>query len=254
MGSAAVDVERRSPKAFRLVAGVLGVVLAILVVPYTVFAMVSDDPEQTIHRFHNTAGSTSTLIVVAALFVVTWRPGRNTASMQLLIVAAIVSVIAGLLGSDLVHGLYFLPGVFVAILYALDPWKPDVRHIGSLRFGVLGVAVVAAVPAVAYALTQAALQRHALPGDVHAQMDHYSGVALTALAMPATVAVAGLGTPGWRLVGRIGAAAFVVFGFAGVAYSTRMSAPEVGWAWASVVAGAATIVATEAEARRAAGS
>jgi hypothetical protein len=67
MGSAAVDGTSRSPKAIRVVAGVLGIVLTLLFVPYTVYAMVAGDPEQTIHRFHNTAGSTSTLIVGASL-------------------------------------------------------------------------------------------------------------------------------------------------------------------------------------------
>jgi hypothetical protein len=102
--------------------------------------------------------------------------------------------------------------------------------------------VVAAIPAAADALTQTALQRRALPNDVHAQMDHYSGVVLSALEMPATLAVAALGV----------AAAFLVFGLSGLAYSTYMSVADVGWSWASGFAGIATIVTVETWARRAA--
>jgi hypothetical protein len=240
----------RVPRAFRIVAGVLGVLLVLLVVPYSVIAMVSGDPEQTVHRFHNTAGGVSTLILAAALVALAWRPAQNAASMQVLVVAALVSVAAGLLAGDLVDGVYFIPVVFVAILYALAPWKRSVWRVATVRPGLAGIAVVAAFPAVAYALTQAALQRDAMPGDVHAQMHHFSGVALTALAMPATLLVAAIGGPGWRLVAWIAAAAFLAFGLAGLAYSSYVSAPDVAWSWASIGASVATLVVGETHARR----
>jgi fucose 4-O-acetylase-like acetyltransferase len=247
---AATDGSRGRVKALRIVAGVLGVLVVLLVVPFAVASIVSAGADQTIHRFHNAAGSVSSLILAAALLVLAWRPSANGASMQLLIAAAVVSVIAGFLGGDLITGLYFIPAVAAAIVVALYPWRTEAWRAGTVRWSLLALAVVAAVPSVAYALTQGALQRNALAGDVHAEMHHYSGIAVTALAMPATLLVAVLGTRGWRLVAWIGGASFVLFGLSAVVYDGYVSAPAAGWGWAALACGLAAIAAVELEERR----
>lgn len=246
---AATDGSPGRVKALRIVAGVLGVLVVLLVVPFAVASIVSAGADQTIHRFHNAAGSVSSLIFASALLVVAWRPA-NVASIQLLIAAAVVSVIAGVLGGDVITGLYFIPAVAAAIVVALYPWRTEAWRVGTVRWSLLALAVVAAVPSVAYALTQGALQRNALAGDVHAEMHHYSGIAVTALAMPATLLVAVLGTRGWRLVAWIGGASFVLFGLSAVVYDGYVSAPAAGWGWAALACGLAAIAGVELEERR----
>jgi hypothetical protein len=248
-GSTARPTARRG---FRIAATVLAVLLILLTVPFAVGSIISSDPEQTIHRFHNTGGSVPTLILAAALVLVAWRPA-DVVGMQLFVLGAIVSAVVGLVAGDLFTGLQFVGLVLAAILLALYPARADVWRVRSVRPTLLAAALIAAVPAVAYALTQASLQRHGTSLDVHAQMHHYSGSAVAALALPATVLVAAVGSGGWRAVGWIGAAAFVLFGVSALAYSTYVSAPDVVWSWASIVGGIVVLALTELEARRPSG-
>jgi hypothetical protein len=243
-------VEARSKgRAFRIVAGLLGVLLLLLTIPFAIVSMVSSDVSQTIHRFHTTGVSVPSLILAAALLILAVRPNA-IASMQLFVTGAFVSLVVGLVAGDLFTGLLFIGVVLAAIVLALYPARPEVWRAGGPRLTLVVAAVIAAIPAIAYALTQASLQRHAIPGDPHGDAHHYSGAAVAAVALPATVLIAGVGRAGWRVVGWIGAAAFAVFGLAGVAYSTHVSAPDTVWAWGSVAAGILVLLLTELEARR----
>jgi hypothetical protein len=236
-------------RAFRITAGVLGVLLIGLSVPFAIASIASSDPAQTIHRFHNTAGAVPTLILAAALLVLARRPG-DIAEMQLFVVGAIASALVGVVAGDLFTGLLFLGVVLAVVLLWLYPARAQVWRVAGPRLALVAAAVVVAVPAVAYALTQAALQRHALPGDPHGDAHHYSGAAVAAVALPATVLVAAIGGAGWRVVGWIAGAALIVFGVSAAAFSTYTSAPDVVWSWASVVAGVVVLVLSELESRR----
>jgi hypothetical protein len=251
---ASLDGTPRSPKALRILAAVLGSLIVLLVAPFAIGAMVPGEPTDTVHRFHLTAGAVPSLVLAAGFVLLARRPRESPAAMQLLVAAAGTSILVGLLAGDLVASLGFLPVVFVAIVYALDPWKREVWRAPAVQPALAIAALAVAVPAIAYALTQAALQRHGIGGDVHVDMHHYSLVALAAVAMPVMVLVAALGAAGWRAVGWLGSAALVVFGVSGLAYSSYTSAPDVGWSWASVAAGVAVVVVTEAQARRAVAS
>jgi hypothetical protein len=236
-------------RAFRITAGVFGVLLVALSVPFAITSIVSSDPNQTIHRFHTTGGAVPSLILAAALLVLAWRP-EEVAAMQLLVVAAVVSVLVGVVAGDLFSGLLFVGVVLAAILLALYPARGTVWRITRPRISLLVVAILAAIPAIAYALTQAALQRHALPGDPHGDAHHYSAAAVAALSLPATVLVAAVGGTGWRIVGWIAAVALVLFGLASLAFSTYTSAPDPAWSWACIGAGVIVAVLTELETRR----
>jgi fucose 4-O-acetylase-like acetyltransferase len=246
-----VAAQEPSPgaRAFRIVATVLGVALLALTVPFAIIATESDDPTQTIHRFHATGGAVPSLILAAALFVLAWRPGA-VAAMQLFVAGAIVSLLVGLIAGDLFTGLLFLGVVLAAILLALYPNRGEVRRTGGPRLSLVAVAVLAFVPAIAYALAQASLQRHGTSLDPHADMHHYSGAAVAAVSLPATVLVAGIGRAAWRIVGWIGAAALVLFGVSGLAFSDYVSAPDPAWCWASVATAVVVFALTESEARR----
>jgi fucose 4-O-acetylase-like acetyltransferase len=237
-------------RAFRIVSAILGVLLVALSVPFAIVAIVSDDPSQTIHRFHTTGGSVPSLVLAAALLVLAWRPDA-VAAMQLFVAGAIVSALVGLVSGDFFTGLLFVGAVLAAILLALYPRRGEVWRIARPRIALLAVGVLAAVPAIAYALTQASLQRHAIPGDPHGDAHHYSGAAVAAVALPATVLVAAFGGAGRRIVGWIGAAALVLFGLSGLAFSSYVSAPDPVWSWASIAAGVVVAVATEVGARSA---
>jgi hypothetical protein len=244
------SVETRTPgRAFRISAAAFGILLLLLTVPFAIGVIVTEDPAQTIHRYHVTSQSVSTAILAAALLVLAWRPDA-VAAFQLFVAGAIVSVLVGLLAGDLFPGLYFVGVLLAAILFALYPWGAEALRVNGPRVGLISAAVLAGIPAIAYALTQASLQRHGSIVDPHVEMHHYSGVALAAVALPATALVAAIGDAGWRIVGWIAACASVLFGWAGVAFSTYPSAPESLWSWASVAGGVVVLVLTEFEARR----
>lgn len=248
------DAPRPGTKAFGIVAVTVGVLLILFVLPYAVVSSVSDAADQTIHRFHNTAGGIATLILAAALLVLARRPSASPAAIQLLAVGGAVSLIAGVLGGDVVTGLYVVPAVVAGVLVAIDPWRAEALRTGTVHRSLIVLAALTAVPLIAYALTQTGFQRDAMPGDPHAEMHHYSGVAVTALALPATILVAALGARGWRAVAWIGGVGFVVFGLVSLAFAGHVSAPDEGWAWAAVAAGLAAIGAGEVQARRSAPS
>jgi hypothetical protein len=228
---------------------VLAVLLVGLTVPFAIVSVVSNDPEQVVHRFHLTAGAVPTLVLAAALLVLAWRPDE-IAALQLFVVGAGVALVVGLVSGDVVSGFSFVGVVLAAILLALYPARTDVWRVVGPRLALLGAAIVTAVPFIAYALAQASLQRNGSPLDPHVEMHHYSGVAVAAVALPATVLVAAIGGTGWRVVGWIAAAGFVLFGAFGLAWSTYVSAPDRAWSWASVGAGLAVLALTEFEVRR----
>ena len=236
-------------RGFRIVCGVLGVLLLLLTVPFAIVSIVSSDASQTMHRFHTTGAAVPSLILAAALLVLAARPPA-VAAMQLFVMGAFVSLLVGLVAGDLFTGLLVVGVVLAAIVLALYPRRAEVWRVAGPRVSLVAVAAIASVPAIACALTQASLQRHAIPGDPHGDAHHYSGAAVAALALPATVLVAALGRAGWRVVGWVGAGAFVLFGAAGLAFSTYTSAPDAVWAWASVGAGILVLALTELEARR----
>jgi len=239
------SVETRGVgRAFRITTAILGALLIALTVPFAVAAIASSDPSQTMHRFHATGGGVPTLILAAALLVLAWRPDL-VASMQLFVAGAVVSLLVGIVAGDVFSGLLFLGIVLAAVVLALYPSRSAVWRLARPRLALLAIATAAAVPAVAYALTQAAFQRHAIPGDPHGDAHHYSGAAVAALVLSATALVAALGGRGWRIVGWIGAAAFALFGASALAFSSYMSAPEPVWAGASIAAGVALAVVTE---------
>jgi hypothetical protein len=244
-----VAETRRAGRAFRVVAGVLGGLLLLLTIPFAVLSIVSSDVSEAIHRFHTTGGAVPSLVLAAALLILAARPGA-VASLQLFVVGGIVSLVVGLLAGDLVTGLLVVGPILAAIVLALYPNRSLVWRASRPRLVLVGTAVIAAIPAIAYALTQASLQRHAIAGDPHGDAHHYSGAAVAAVALPATVFVAALGRVGWRAVAWIGSAAFVLFGLASVAYSTYTSAPDAVWGWASVATGAVVLLVAELEARR----
>ncbi len=113
----------------------------------------------------------------------------------------------------------------------------------------VGLALVAAVPLVPYALDAAAAQRAG--GSLNAELGGYTGATVWALALLAVVAVAALRSRGWRLPALSAAAAAAVMGVAGVLWPAVPSSLGVlggfaALAWAGALL--AVVVTTRDEA------
>lgn len=244
MSSTAGSRTSGSGRALRIIAGVFGVLLMALVVFFVVTTFT--DPDERIHAVHNTAGAVSYLILAAAMLALAIAPRRYVASMHILAIGAVVSIVAGLLGGDLITGGYFVSLIVVAILAALYPARDAIARIDRPIWPIVLVAVLAAAPLIGYAMTQGALQRDAvIPGDPHAELHNYSQMAVTSLALVGTLVAAGLGAPGWRTAAWIGGSALVLFGLLALVFNDDVGAPEPIWSWLAVLAGAASIAAAE---------
>jgi len=233
---------------FRVVAGLFAFITALFSVLF-VIQTITDDTKK-VHTVHNYSGLCAYVAILAAgLALAAWRPERMIAPFQAAAAASIAMVIAGLLGADLVEGSYLVPLVVVVVLWLLHPARSAVLRIGTPRVAMLVLTVAAAVPSVAYALTQAALERNALPGDPHTEFHHYSGMAATVLMLTAAALVASLGSAGSRVVAWLAGLGMALLGLISVVYPDHTSALASPWSWLVVAWGVVFVAVAEAWAR-----
>lgn len=174
----AVGSSRAKTRAFRIVAGFLGV---IAFVPSAVFVLGSYTVEsQDIHLVHNLSGLAGFgMVFGAAGIAMAARPEDSGAAFRAVAVSAVLSLGAGLLAGDVVTGFWFVGIVFAVALYLLHPDRGDTARVRPAWSPLLAIAVVALVVALVYGVDQAALQRNGIPAlDPHADLHHYSGMAV----------------------------------------------------------------------------
>ena len=234
--------------AFRIVAAVLGILLTVVQVAFTVPSLGSGD--QQIHVVHNLVGvATTTMTAAVPMLLLAWRP-RQVALLRLVVATGIATLVGAALSGLLVSTL--LIGVIPPIvLMALSADRRDVVRFGPPVLGLLAIAIVATVPAVIEAVRQGDLQGGHLQGDEHIEFLHYAGMAIGVLALwigalwsafPARAA-----RTARDLVG-LGAA---MLGITSLAYPDRVGAMDTTWAVAVLVLGIVYVVVAEMVARRA---
>jgi hypothetical protein len=234
--------------AFRVVAWLFALAMGGFGLLFAIGSMT--DPEEDLHAIHNVGGLAGYAVVLAAgLALAGWRPRSQIAAFQAAAAGAVAAGVAGLLGGDLLSGASAAPLVVVAILVALHPARAEVLRVGRPSVPLLALTALALVPSVAYALTQTSLQRHAVAGDPHGDMDHYSGAGATVLILVLAALVASLGSRGSRVVAWLVGVGAVLHGVASLAYAGHVSALDTPWAWLSVAWGVAFVVAGELRSR-----
>jgi hypothetical protein len=222
--------------AFRVAGVLLGAFAVVPTVAFAVLSLVTDDRIEQSHRFHYLAtfAGLSLIGVFSVLFA--FRPGSRS-YVQALVLQAIAWLIAGLLGSDLVGGLWFVGPLGLLVLVALHPDPGWLRRLpGRTSVAMLTYAMLTAIPAWIYAVTMAELQSGPA-SDPHVAAHHWSGVAGAALAVVGAAIAASLRGEGWPTTAAIASAAGVVFGLAGLVFSDLAGAPGTGWSWVAVAAG-----------------
>ena len=221
--------------AFRIVA-----VIAVLLhaAPVVFLAVSVASAKDRIHVVHNTAG----LAVFAAVIALGWilaavSPDRMIAPFQAATLAVAAVAVASVISADVPGGLITVPLGVVLIL--LHPARPLLVRMGRTAPAPLALAVIAAVPAAGFALSNAALQRNGVPTDPHIEMHHWTGMAAFAWAMLVVAVVAGLGGPNRRIVAIAGGLSAVFFGVMSLLYSGYPGAVSTPWAIGCIVWGAA---------------
>jgi hypothetical protein len=230
--------------AFRIVAGVLGVGGVALSIPFAIVSFFDDS--QTIHRLHNVAFSALYGVLLGvALLACARRPEANVSSFFVAVASGVAGTIAGLASKDFITGTWFTAPIAIVVLWALHPRRSALLRPSGVDLPTSALALIALVPAIAFFLTQAELQRTGASGDPHWELHHYSGMAAAVLALPLCAFASSLRESGRRLGAWLVGVSGVVLGGGALLLSDYVGAFDVLWAWLTLAWGIAMIGAAE---------
>jgi hypothetical protein len=231
-------------RVFRIVAGVLGVAVIGLSLPFAITSF-TDDAE-SIHRLHFLAGVfASGLLLGGSLLICARRPESMIGPFWVAVASGVASTLAGVVSGDFVSGLGFTAPIALAILISLHPARSSLLRIDAIDVATAFLALVAVVPAVAFALTQAELQRNGFVSDPHVEFHHYSGMASYALSMPLAAFAAALRVPGRRIAVWIVGVTAAGLGLASLLLSDYPGAFRPAWAWLTLAWGVALVAVAQ---------
>ena len=231
-------------RAFRIVAVVLGVAVIGLSLPFAITSF-TDDAE-SIHRLHFLAGVfASGLLLGGSLLICARRPESMIGPFWVAVASGVASTLAGVVSGDFVSGLWFTAPIALAILIALHPARSSLLRIEGIDVATAFLALVAVVPAVAFALTQAELQRNGFVSDPHVEFHHYSGMASYALSMPLAAFAAALRVSGRRIAVWIVGVTAAGLGLASLLLSDYAGAFRPAWAWLTLAWGVALVAVAQ---------
>jgi hypothetical protein len=232
--------------AFRIVGWVFGIGTIGYSILFVLLSL-ADDPEG--HRFHFLANLAGGGLI--GVFSILWvmRPHR-TAYFHALVAQALAWLIGGLMGGDLITGLYVTAVVGLVILWFLHPDRRSVLRLpGRPSVALLTYALLGTIPAWIYAVTEADLQ-HGPASDPHVEFHHWSGIAVAALSIAGAGLASSLRGSGWQIVASWTAVGAVLFGFAGLVFPDLPGAPDRAWSWIVVAAGIGFWLLARVEATR----
>jgi hypothetical protein len=242
-------VSRGRLLAFRIVGWILGVLTLGYSLNFVVLSIASDDPSNTIHRFHFLAGLAGGGLIGVFSIVLVMRPGW-TSAFHVLVGQAIAWTIGGLMGGDFLTGFYVTGPIGVILLLLLHPNPRSlIRLPGRPSIALMIYAVIATMPAWIYAVTESAFQ-HGPAADPHVQMHHWSGVAVAALSIAGAGIATSLRGVGWEVASAATSIAAIIFGVGGLALSDYAGAPPSGWSWVAIAAGVGFWLLVRVEAGR----
>jgi hypothetical protein len=248
-GTERSSASRGRTIAFRVIAAIAGLAAASFSIPFALLAPFDTGPDQ-IHRIHYIAGGLGFgLLTGVPLLLSAWRPDRWIAAFHLAIASSIAVLVGGLLSGDLVAGGYVYQVVVAVVLIVLHPYRGEVLSVRSPSVPLAVLSILALIPAVAYLLTWSEMQRTAAVGDPHAELHHYSSMAITGIGFAlAGIAVAVRGS-GWRILAWFVGFSWAAMGVASLAWPDHISAFDTPWAWASIAFGVAFVGVAEWQAR-----
>jgi hypothetical protein len=230
-------------RAFRIVAGVLGVATIGLSLPFAIGSLFSET--DAIHRFHFFSGSVGYGVLLGvSLLACAWRP-ELIGPFWVAVATGLASTIAGIVSGDFISGVWFPAPVAIVVLFLLHPARPAVFDIAGVDVPATILALAALVPASAYALTQSQLQRNGIPADPHVDFHHYSGMAAYVFAVPLAAFAGAFRVPGRRVAVWIVGVATAGLAVTSLALSDYESAFDPLWAWLALAWAAVYVAAGE---------
>lgn len=204
------------------------------------------------HRSHLMSIGIVSWALVSAVVTQVRRPHRREAQMAWAVVIIVGgAVVFGLSVTPrqwlLQSGTLLLPIVVLAILH---PRARNLYRLPTHDRYMLGLAGLAAVPWLVFAVTQAQHQWRNLAGDSHAESQHWAAVALMALTIAAAAVIGSSDRPGWRLPAWFAAIATIIWAVHSLVFPAATSAATTSWAIAAIVWGIAFAATTLQRQRR----
>jgi hypothetical protein len=235
-------------RAFRVLAVLVGLITVVFTLPEAALTWFDDGPD-SIHHVHMVSNLGLGLVLGVGLLLIAWSWSRYVAVMQAVIAVTIAGLAAGLVAGDIVGGGSLIALVIVAILVVLYPGRSEVLRFRAPDSRIAIVPAVSLIPGIAYALTQARLQRDGVSADPHVDLHHYSGMAAAVIGIALAGLAASMRASGWRLVAWFAAAGWVGLGVVSLVFPGYPSALDAAWAWAAIAAAAAFVAIVEVVAR-----
>jgi hypothetical protein len=235
-------------RAFRIVAGALGVATIGLNLPFALASFFSET--DAIHRFHFASGTVGYGVLLgASLLVCAWRP-EDIGPFWVAVSAGVAATLAGIVSGDFVSGTWFPAPISIVVLLLLHPARGAVFDVAGVDVAGAVLALFVLAPASAYALTQAELQRNGVSADPHVDFHHYSGMAAYVFAIPLAAFAGALRVPGRRTAVWIVGASSAALGLSSLLLSDYVGAFDPVWAWLLVGWAAVYVALGELGAKR----
>ena len=206
--------------AFRIVGWLLGVATIGLSIPFVIIAFVSDDPSQTIHRFHVVGSFFGIALIGVFSIVFVMRPDW-IAAWHVLVAQALAYLFGGLMGGDLISGFWITGVVGLVLLGVLAPDRRSLLRLpGHPSVALLTYALLCAIPAWIYAVDQCRAPAPRLAEPTRTSSSTIGRGSRSPRSRIAGAALAAsLRGEGWRFASGVTAVAAVGFGLSGLIFS-----------------------------------
>ncbi|MFW6070049.1 MAG: hypothetical protein ACOC9X_03295 [bacterium] len=197
-----------------------------------------------VHRFHETVAGALLWMVPIGLLLQFSRPARRVAAMQQVLVVLLGLNVAFLAGQ------YSFPPMLIflalAIIVAvLHPARGQLLPARTPDWRLVGMALVAAVPLLAFAAQQIGLQSAAVPGDEHAEFGHWVLMGGYAIAIVLLSLTAAFKRPGWRVPAWSAGVLAIVYGLGSLMMRGQASTTGIAWALAAIAWGVVFVFVSE---------
>ncbi len=213
-------------------------------------ALINDlEAADLVHRLHDSVLPVLAWSILIGTVVQLRRPEDRVAPLLMVLVVPVSFVFIELATGTFTvasNAPLLVPLVLIALLH---PRARELARIPRLN-GLMAALSAAAAAWIPFAYRQAQLQRLAAPGDVHAEMEHWSRMAVFALLLIVWALIGASDYRGWRLTAWVAGLGSIWYGLQSLLFPVA-SAAALPWALAAVGWGVAYIFVAERRARAA---
>lgn len=236
-----------------LIAGfnLLFVLFAVTWLPdATYLAILDEGPAQLAHRVHASILPLVVWIILIGVVVQLRRPEDRLAPLLMALVVPIIGNLVDVTIGLFEFGASQIPVIFVVLIALLHPRARELVRIPRLNGLMAGLTAAAAAAWIPFAYGQAQLQLLAVPGDPHAEMEHWKLMAQFALILVVWALIGASDYRGWRITAWVAGLGSAWYGLQSLLFPSA-SAAALPWAIAAVGWGIAYIFVAERRARAA---